>query len=365
MRAAALIFGPHTHHLDHLGPLSQVMGIPLYITDEEVYEEARRFYPAIDSRFFSPLEVSVALLKEQEVVISCLAKPLIDELFFFAQHALRKTIIPIWCPHGNSDKGHISGFMQYLREEKAALVYGPKMVDFFKEAGAFEGLRAYMMTGNYRLEDYHTHQLFYDRLAETHVHRKLPKAGITYLFAPTWQDSENASSFEGACETLIEKIPHETNLIIKLHPNTRLQDEWKIQQLQDKYSSNPHILFLENYPHIYSLLSLCNLYIGDASSIGYDFLSFDRPMVFLNQRRLDRAKDASAYLFRCGVVIPPQDYVRIYALIKDALPYDHQLFSSIRKEVYDYTFGKQKTTTALREEFANMLQTLSEDLSLM
>lgn len=362
MRAAALIYGPHSHHLDHLGPLSQALGIPLYLTDEEILAQALAFYPSIEARLCSPIEVSVSLLQDNEALFSCLSKPLIDELFFFAEHSLRKKIIPVWCPHGNSDKGHKSGFMRYLREERAALVYGPKMLEFIKEAGALETLRAYVMTGNYRLEDYRANQVFYDRLAESHIHRKLPVTGRTFLFAPTWKDSEGFSSFEEACETLIKTLPPMTNLIVKLHPNTFLQEEWKIEKLRDKYGGNPHILFLDRYPHMYSLLSLCNLYIGDMSSIGYDFLTFDRPMVFLNQQGLDKAKDPSAFLFRCGIVLSPKDYPRLYTLIKDELPYDHQIFSSVRQEVYAQTFGETKTVDTLRSEVAGMLQKLSDEI---
>jgi teichoic acid glycerol-phosphate primase len=358
LEAAALIFGPHSHHLDHLGPLSQLLNIPLFFTDEELFNQAKTLYPAIDARLHSPLDVATAILKDHRALFSCLSKTLIDELFFFAQHALRKNMTPIWCPHGNSDKGYKSGFMKYLSEERAALIYGPKMLEFFKTCGALEKLCAYVITGNYRLNDYRIHQTFYDRLSRDHVHRKLPPSERTLLFAPTWQDSEASSSFNDACEILIKNLPLRTNLIIKLHPNTLLQEERLVEQLQDKYSGHSHVLFLNHYPHIYSLLALCDVYIGDASSMGYDFLSFDRPMVFLNQQQRDRNTDPGAYLFRCGIVLLPKDYPRTYTLIEELLPFDHPLFSPIRKEVYEYTFGEKKMPETLRSDVASMLQTL-------
>lgn len=364
MRAAALIYGPQSQHLDHLGPLSQLLGIPLLLTDDEVFHQAEHFYPAIDAHLHTPLDLAPALLQDHDALFSCLPKVLVDELFFFSQHALSKKILPIWCPHGNSDKGHKSGFMNFLRDEIAALAYGEKMLDFFRKCAVLEHLRAYVVTGNYREADYRIHRDFYDRLAIEHIRRKLPEGSKTFLFAPTWQDSENSSSFNDACELLIKKLPKHANLIIKLHPNTLAQEEWKIEKLMDTYQSNPHILFLHRYPHIYSLLSLCDVYIGDASSIGYDFLTFDRPMVFLNQQRLD-TKDPSAYLFRCGIVVEPSDYARIYSLIHEVEPHDHKLFSPARKELYTHTFGAQKSPDQLKSEIQAMIDKLLPDLEFM
>ncbi len=342
-----------------------MLGIPLLLTDEEIFSQAKHFYPTLDARLFSPLDIAICLLKDHEAVFSCLSKTLIDELFFFAEHSLQKKILPVWCPHGNSDKGHTSGFMQYLCKEWAALVYGPRMLKYFQACGVLEHLRAYCMTGNYRLEDYRIHQEFYDRLGLDHIRRKLPEAKKTFLFAPTWHDSEESSSFNDACEILIEKLPPETNLIVKLHPNTQLHEEWKIDHLLEKYSGHPHVLFLQNYPHIYSLSALCDLYIGDVSSIGYDFLTWDRPMVFLNQRQIDPVSDPGAYLFRSGIVLSPADYPRIYTLIEELLPFDHSLFSPIRKEVYADTFGEEKTPEVLRLEIQEMLEKLYEEIDFM
>jgi teichoic acid glycerol-phosphate primase len=341
LRAATLIYGPHPSHVDHLAPLSQILNSPLFVTDESIYEQCKTFYPQVDSRFCSPLEVSQKLLNDHRAVISCLSLTVIEQLFFFAVHVQGVKLLPIWCPHGNSDKGYQNGFMRLLHEEKAAFIYGPKMLKAFEIAHTKRSDRDYILTGNYRLDHYRSHQAFYDELAQKHIVSKLPQAKKTLLFAPTWNDDEGESAFSPAIETLLKTLPAETNLIVKVHPNTLLHDEDKIDRLCEKYTHNPHILFLNHYPHIYSLLALCDLYIGDFSSIGYDYLSFNKPMVFLNQRNLCLEKDRRAALMQCGIVVYPKDYSRVYSLIDDLLPHDQKLFSSIRKEVYTDTFGSE------------------------
>ncbi len=361
MRAATLIYGPHPHHLDHLGPLSQILEIPLFLTDEEIFSQAQAFYPALDARLYSSLEVTDALLQKNQAVISCLSKTLIEELFFFVRHAHGKNYFPIWCPHGNSDKGYANGAMKLLKEERAAFIYGEKMLEVFNLPETSRDVRPYVLTGNYRLYDYQMHRAFYDEVATKHIRRKLPSATRTILFAPTWDDHEGESAFNEACEVLIQTLPSSTNLIIKLHPNTLVQNERKIAQLYDRYAGDSHILFLDHYPHIYSLLALCDLYIGDFSSIGYDFLAFNKPMIFLNQRQLDKRTSPGASLFRCGVTVDPSDYPRIYSIMENLLPHDSQLFSAIRQEVYTHTFGREEQSKTVPHQTEHMLQKLFEE----
>lgn len=360
LQLAALIYGSLPHHLDHLAPLCQLLEYPLFLTDEDLFSQARIFYPRLDVRLYSPHEVAIEILQKFDVILSCLSKTIVDPLFFFAKHTLQKPYLPIWCPHGNSDKGHKSGFMRFLSEEKALLLYGPRMLEFLEQLDVIRHLQGYGTLGNYRLKDYRIHQASYDHLAQQHITRKLPKAHRTILFAPSWNDSEGATSF-ATCETLIESLPLDTNLIIKLHPNTLIQEEQKIDRLTDRYEGHAHILFLPHYPHIYSLLALCDLYIGDVSSIGYDFLAFDKPMVFLNPLHLDRNTDPSVHLFQCGIVLTPEEYPKMYTLIEEMLPFDRQLFSPIRHELYHQTFGENRQPDEIGNEIRGLAQRIFDN----
>ena len=78
------------------------------------------------------------------------------------------------------------------------------------------------------------------------------------------------------------------------------------------------------------------------SSIGYDFLAFDRPLFFLNQNARDPLTDPGLYLFRCGIEIKKKTIDKIYKSIDDFFQFELRPFSEVRKDVYSYAFGHRK-----------------------
>ncbi len=360
-KAAGLIYGPEAHHLDHLAILCHIMRIPLIVTEENLADQARTYYPPLEIVLLDYLQIAESLVAQFDIVFYCMPRVLFDEVFFFAQKFLRKRLHTIWCPHGNSDKGHASSLMEALDQEEVALVYGKKMIEFLIRKHVFEQLKAHVVMGNFRYGFYKTHRDFYGPLVRRKIIQRLPQADQTLLFAPTWQDNENSSSFFDACPALVEKLPENNNLIVKLHPNLILQEEFKTERLIEKYEERPNVLFLTHFPPIYPLLDIVDIYIGDMSSIGYDFLVFDKPLFFLNQNRRDAQHDPGLYLYRCGTEILPEDYPRIHAIIAESLATDHRTFSRLRKEVYDYTFATEKNADALREEIIGTYANFAKD----
>ncbi len=357
---AIFLYGPALHHLDHLAPLAQCLGVPLFLTDEEIADIAKRYYPKLEIRLLDRLEAAAYLAQEYTAIISCLAKVQIDQLFFFAQTMAQRRIVPIWCPHGQSDKGHLSGFMKTLSDERAVLLYGPKMVELLTSFGIIKTIKGYAMTGNYRLSDYRTHRSFYDQKAKE-ILKKLQPAKQTFFYAPTWNDSEESSSFLDAYHLLIDHLPPDTNLIIKPHPNLVLQERALFEKIREELAMHPHILLLENFPLIFPLLAQSDLYIGDASSIGYDFLSFNKPMVFLNQNQRDPKLDPGLFLYRCGIQLTPNEYPQIYEKIENLLPYDAQIFAEARKEVDQFAFGDQEIVDQLKTSLETLLDRVAYD----
>ncbi len=174
------------------------------------------------------------------------------------------------------------------------------------------------------------------------------------LYAPTWQDYEKSSSFMDAIEPLIETLPTNHNLIVKLHPNLLLQEELKMDRILQKYEDLKNVLFLTEFPAIYPLLNLSDVYIGDMSSIGYDFLEFNRPMFFLNQHSRNPQVDHGLYLFRCGMEIHPDQYSDIHGVIDRYFQFELRDFSSIRNEVKTYAFGHCKPLDELKNEIRHL-----------
>jgi hypothetical protein len=359
--SAGLIYGPELHHLDHLAPLCCFMKIPLIVTEERIAALAKRYYPSLEVILVDYLAVAERLVSHFDCVFYSIPRDIFDEIFFFAQKLIQKRIRAIWCPHGNSDKGNSIFYMEALRKEEAALLYGKQMIDFLQRKGVFDQLKGHVITGNFRYQFYLDHHAFYDPIIEKEIVRKLPKAEKTLLYAPTWQDYEKSSSFFDAAKPIIEKLPSEHNLIVKLHPNLLLQEEFKVEELIEKYEDRNNVLFLTEFPPIYPLLNCVDIYIGDMSSIGYDFLCFDRPMFFLNQNLRASHADAGLYLFRCGLEIKPEQYGDIHKVIADYFHYELRSFSAIRKEVSTYAFGHPKQLEELKKEILHLYSVFPEN----
>lgn len=348
--SAGLIEGWAPHYIDHLAPLCYFLGIPLIVTEEQIAKILAIFYPQVSTYHISALDLPEKIVKCLKILFVCTPRILVKETLFFAETLHKKKIYSIWCPHGNSDKGHKSAHMEALNKEEISLVYGKKMIDFLKQKGAFSQLKATIEVSNFRLFYYQENKKFYDNLLQAHVLQKLPLGEKNLLYAPTWQDGEESSSFYEATPHLIKHLPKEWNLIIKPHPNLALKEEALYASLVKLSQNHPNVLFLIDFPPIYPLLSAIDFYIGDFSSIGYDFLKFKKPMFFLNQQKRSKESDQGLYLYQCGTEILPCDYPNIYTIIQNTLPKDDSLFSSLRKEVYQYTFAEEIKPDILRQK---------------
>ncbi len=349
-KAAGLIYGPAPHYIDHLAPLCSIMDIPLFVSEDEEKRLVRSFYPEVQVHKIDALSLPQFFIENIDIVFLCTPRVLFDEIFFFVQKLHGKRIHTIWCPHGNSDKGHRSLFMEGLSEEQVVLVYGDKMIDFLKQKKVFDQLQKHVITGNFRKAYYLHHKVFYDQLIQDKIVKKMPPAEKTVLYAPTWQDKESSSSFQGALSFLIEKLPSNWNLIIKPHPNLLMENETTNQKLIENYQGKDRVFFLMDFPPIFPLLAISDIYIGDFSSIGYDFLEFNRPMFFLNHKQRDPKLDPGLYLYQCGVEIRPEEYESIYTIIQKEIPKDRSIFEEIRIKTTNYTFHPRKSLESLKEE---------------
>jgi len=319
---AGLIYGLMPHHLDHVGVFAHMANIPLIVTEPFIADQARTFYPDLEVIYWEALEIPEKVVTQFDTIYCSIPRPLFEESFFFAQKLLKKTVHTIWLPHGNSDKGHLAPSFEGLEHDKTALVYGQKMIDFLKQKNVFKHLDIFTL-GNFRYAYYQKYQSFYDTLVDKLVstHKNV------VLYAPTWQDAENSSSFQNAWPILIEKLPPHYALVIKPHPNLSCPN----------IPHHPDVFVLQDFPPIYPLLNRTGIYIGDMSSIGYDFLTFNRPMYFLNPNRRDPIGDPGLFLQRCGKTVYPEEYPQIYNFFEE-----QRHLSQVRRDVYDYTFSNVK-----------------------
>lgn len=250
---------------------------PLFIVEPSVADLARRYYPELEI-----VETDLWKMVLPRNLVACDPYPLLQQVFSPEQLSGRRFF---WLPHGNSDK---DSFTEGMFQTEIPLVYGNQMIERLKK----KGIEApYIRIGNFRLSYYREHQRFYEGLLSQY------KNGRNILYAPTWDDREKGNSFWTAFPTLAEQI--NDRLLVKIHPNTPAKYLAELTTLEARYAKRKNIVFLEEFPPIYPLLEISAIYIGDTSSIGYDFLSFNRPMLFLNSD--DRP------LNRCGKTVAPHE----------------------------------------------------------
>jgi teichoic acid glycerol-phosphate primase len=328
-KIASLIYGNKLHYLDHLAPLSHFLNIPLIINQKNIFDLCKKYYPDVNCLYVDDLMINFHVVKNYDYIISCITKELFDNDFRLQQDLLKKEIEIIWTPHGASDKGNASYFFENLNNAKNIFVYGQKMLDTLKEKKVLKTINRFYEIGNYRLKYFEKYKSFYKKIIQKDFKNNLKKNNLNVLYAPTWDDAEKSSSFWLNYENLIKKLPRNFNLIIKLHPNLITQNEIKIFLLKEKNKKN-NILFLDDFPIIYPLIDFVDVYLGDFSSIGYDFLSFRKPMFFLKSEN----KNLSSKLFECGKLIEDDN---IYETIKKNLKND---FKPKQMSLYKYTFSE-------------------------
>src|SRR6185436_7753423 len=83
--------------------------------------------------------------------------------------------------------------------------------------------------------------------------------------------------------------------IIKLHPLLEQKNPEKFYPII-KYADRKNIVVVHDFPAVFPILSRVDLFLGDFSSVGYDFLAFERPMGFV-------MGDKKSLLHTCGAAI--------------------------------------------------------------
>ncbi|MCP5504061.1 MAG: CDP-glycerol glycerophosphotransferase family protein [Chlamydiales bacterium] len=334
-RLATVVSDQDWQFIDHLAPLSQMLNIPMIVNDEDIESLVQKYYPQVKVIYKNSLDLGFYITQNFEIVYTCLPNPMFREIVFAAELTSEKTLFNVWCPHGNSDKGHKGRYMESLSEERFALVYGQKMIDFLIEKGSFQQLEGVIKTGNYRLKYYNENKSFYQKQLKDFISFNNNK---TILYAPTWKDDEDSSSFMGAIKQIMKTLPDHLNLLIKPHPNLFSSPEL-FELFLYQFPKKDNVAILPDFPPVYPVLDLVDIYLGDMSSVGYDFLFFKKPMFFLNTNKRNPKEDKGLYLTQCGTLIEPEDYENIFSIIENT---DTSPFEKIQTTIYDEVFGKEE-----------------------
>lgn len=344
------------HYLDHLAVVCHILNIPLLFQDEADQERAIQYYPEVDTLIAEYQEFTPEfLIANYDVIFTSDLWNRHDfhKVFRELEMKYNKQLRAVYCPHGFSDKGY---YLKNCVNEDITFIYGQNMLDLLDHHGALRFMPPHVITGNYRYTYFQKFRDFYDKLMQEEILAKFDQVRPTILYAPTWGDEEDSGTFCEIALQMIEKLPSHYNMIVKPHPLIEHHDAGFYYQLMSKCDEKLNTVFLKDFPLVFPVLANTDIYIGDMSSIGYDFLIFDKPMFFLNKNKRDVEKDRGLYLYRCGVEIQPEQYNEIYEIIEKETATDKSKYSKIRQETWEYTFGAEKPFPQIRNEIIEVLK---------
>lgn len=331
MRCAALNTGSDFHLLDHIAPLAAIMEMPLITVEEKNYELACRYYPQVQNRHMPDLESKLSVIAEEfDALFECKYwAPHLKTLF---QKLFNKEMRLIFCPHGQSDKGYNASLLAPYALQETVLLYGDLLVEMLKELSIWPSISSYALVGNYRLGFYQKHRAFYDKLAREEI--PLDKKNRTLLYAPTWRDADKASSFFQYGPKVISELPSDWNLIVKVHPLLEQRDPAYFYSIAAEIDKKPNAFLIHEFPPVYPLLAISDAYLGDASSVGYDFLYFQRPLYFF-------PSELSGKLQSCGRTLDPSR--NFYSQFEPS-----NLDQEKQQGLYRLAFGRQLEEDTIR-----------------
>ncbi len=313
---------------------------------------AREFYPELELLFVSERDYAEELVSRFDLLITCLPKALLDKLLFFASERCNKKVASLFVPHGQSDKGTKTAlpYFEGLRDEQALLVYGPRMIRILQEKGVLREDLPFETVGHYRKLYFDRHATFYQRLLHEKVESRLKPAAISILYAPTWKDHEEGSSAPEALEQMLRQLPSGMNLVVQLHPNLQLQMGPRLAALSALYEGDERRLILDPFPAIYPLCSWATHYVGDTSSIGYDFLARGAPLFFLVP------PGGPTALMQAGQALPQAEYGRIFAEILS----NRDSHGQVREQIYRDAFAAISDWRETKQKILNLCDFLLE-----
>jgi hypothetical protein len=357
IKAIGLNPAEHVHYLDHLSIICLIMDIPLLCLDAADAVLVQKYYPGVrtETQTYQEFTPEFLIANYDVLFLSDIwSRELFQHSYKELEKKYHKTLRRVYCPHGFSDKGF---YLKFCVDEDVTLIYGQNMLDLLEHHKVLHSLPTHVISGNYRYTHFKNNRAFYNTLMEETIISHFDQRRPIILYAPTWGDPEDSGTFCEAALSIINNLPDHFNMIVKPHPLIEYNDIGYFYQLMGVCEKKPNVLFLNNFPLIYPLLAYTDVYLGDMSSVGYDYLIFNKPMFFINKNKRDVTQDRGVYLYRCGIDICPEEYDEMYQIIESNIQNDATQFSQIRKETYDYTFGKEKPFSQIKEEIDAALET--------
>lgn len=173
--------------------------------------------------------------------------------------------------------------------------------------------------------------------------KKIKRKMVFYM--PTFRQSETLF-FKNFDKRDFQKYLKENNILfcIKLHPKSKLNREF--QNIQSE-----NIMVIDKDADPYVFLKLADVLITDYSSIYFDYLLLDRPVIFFDYDLKEYLSDSREMYFDYDKFTPGQK-AESYGELKNALSnalYKEDAYSAARKNIRNKVFshGRQKSSLEL------------------
>jgi len=219
---------------------------------------------------------------------------------------------------------------------------GQKSVDKVALAGTLPWIKEWHLTGYPKFDNYLNGKL--KPILEFNNTRK------TILYAPTWvseattmrigeRSKYGESSLLKWSLEIIRQLSNDYNIILKFHSNSladKLDIYQKIEKLIEELECRETVrgVFDDN---IVPYMLVADLMISDISSVCYEWLHFNKPIVFANpapgKYQVGNKITDNTYVWQAGSVI--NDAKEISAIVASELLTDSK--SVIRKQLFEYS----------------------------
>jgi hypothetical protein len=328
-QGAAISSSYDSHLLDHIAPLASLCNMPLIFNEEKNHELLERYYPEVTLEYEPNLEIKFPDFAEKfDTLFSCQRWP--AHVPYLFETLYNKKMRLIFCPHGQSDKGFKSPILHTYIGQQMVLLYGKLHLEMLEMLEILPSVGSFATVGNYRLHYYLKHKAFFDQLVSLEILSQFahPQNPIL-LYAPTWNDRDESTSFFDWAPFLIDQLPSHWNLIVKPHPLLETGSPAKFYRLLSQFEHRSNVVFLSDFPLVYPILNQTTAYLGDFSSVGYDFLHFLRPMFFFQNDNIPNGP-----LRKCGQIITKDS--SLFPMIEQELKSPQ--FTNAQKALYAHAF---------------------------
>ena len=236
-------------------------------------------------------------------------------------------------------KNNISPFLDYVYQPSLTLALSKETKKIFSKAFRIPE-ESIVITG------YPRNDIFLDAITENKTYNTYKKL----IYMPTFRGSANSYfdvflKYNFNINTLDEFLTKENmKLDIKLHPFNKPSDD-VISQLK----SSKHISFLED-DDIYEVLAEYDMLITDYSSIYFDYLLSDRPIIFAPFDKNDYLKNDREFYYNYDSVTPGPKAMNWDDIMDEIQKFkkDPLLFEKERKYIKDKFHQYQDSQSSKR-----------------